>query len=182
MIRRLTMVCLALAGLLGTSNVLHGQAQPAAVRPISEQAGIGFSYARPDYGSAYVKGITAWADARYHDRIGLEANVHINSILTPEDVGENTYMVGPIFTFIHQDRMSLYAKGMGGIGQIKFQSGTYVPQTYTYGIYAIGAGIEFRASRRINLRPIDIEEQWWPGFVPRGLSPFTATLGAAYEF
>jgi hypothetical protein len=181
-IRRLATACFALAGLLGAANMIYGQAQPAAIRPITEQAGVGFSYARSDYGQPYIKGITGWGDVRYHDRIGLEANVHINSIWTPLDIGENTYMVGPIVSLIHQDRMNVYAKGMGGIGQLKFQASTFTPQTYTYGIYAVGAGIEFRASRRINLRPIDIEEQWWPGFYPKGLSPFTATFGAAYEF
>lgn len=186
--RHISIAVLCLSAVLGLSMQAHGQALPSAARPVEVQAGVGFSFARPDFvspynpGFPYIKGFTVYADATYHHRFGFEAEVHDDSILTPADIGENTYMIGPKVSVIHQDRMNLYAKGLGGLGAFEYQKNTYPnPHTDTYGIFAVGGGIEFRASRHINVRAIDIEQQWWRGFAPRGIAPFVATLGVAYS-
>ena len=181
-------VWLCSSAVLGGSIAAGDQALPGAVRPIEAQAGVGFSFARPDFtspdpnaGFPYIKGFTAYADATYHHLFGLEAEVHYDSILTPTDIGENTYMVGPRVVVIHEDRMSLYAKALGGLAAFEYQKGTYLtPRTDTYGAFAVGGGIDFRASRHIDVRAIDIEQQWWPSFTPSGLKPFVTTFGVAY--
>ena len=66
--------------LLLSSRGAEAQADPAAVKPMTLQVGAGFSYARPDYGESYIEGFTAYADAVYHHRIGVEVNVHDNSL------------------------------------------------------------------------------------------------------
>ena len=170
------------------SIVAKAQAVPGAVRPLVVQAGGGFSFAKPDFvplyasaGFPYIKGFTAYADATYYQRFGLEAEVHFDSIFTPADIGENTYMVGPRVVLIHEDRMNLYAKGLGGLATFEYQKGDYAnPRTNTYGAFAVGGGIDFRVSRHINVRAIDIEQQWWPSFTPNELKPLVVTFGIAY--
>ena len=178
--------------LFGSLSRANSQAIPAAERPIQLEGGAGFSFASPDYGGTsvagtpalvpYIKGSTLFGDAIYHRRLGMEAEMHYNSILTPRDIGENTYMIGPKISVIREDRMNLYVKVLGGVGAFEYQKGNYAnPHTDTYGSFAIGGGIEFNASRHITVRAVDIEQQSWPGFTPNGLKPFVTTLGIAYR-
>jgi hypothetical protein len=164
------------------ASVAAAQAIPAAIRPITEQAGIGFSYAHSDIGPAYIKGITGFGDVMYHNRIGLEADVHIVSLVEPVGVGEDTYLLGPKFALIKEDRMRVYVKGLAGIGRVDFHEPRFPDYTATYGVYAIGGGIEFRASPHINIRCADLEQQWWRSYPPHGLAPLVVTFGAAYRF
>jgi hypothetical protein len=189
---RFLIVCLCFLSLFGSLPRANSQAIPAAERPIQLEGGAGFSFASPDFGGTsatgtstlvpYIKGLTLFGDAIYHRRFGLEAEFHYDSVLTPRDIGENTYMIGPKISLIREDRMNLYVKALGGLGAFEYQKGDYAtPHTDTYGAFAIGGGIEFNASRHITVRAIDIEQQSWPGFSPNGLKPFVTTFGIAYR-
>lgn len=174
--------------LFGCSLASHAQAVPMATRLGSVQVGAGFSFAIPDYGGTYIKGYTIYGDADLWRRVGVEADVHQVNVLTPTDIGEDTYLVGPRFTLLRRDRVRAYAKVLGGIGRFEYQSGVHPhPFTDTFGVFSVGGGIDFRASRHINIRAIDIEAQKWPsygtpGFPAHGLTPFVTTFGAAYAF
>lgn len=171
---------------LGLSVASHAQAVPMAKRIGTVQAGVGFSFAIPDYGETYIKGFTVYGDADLWRRVGLEATMHYISVLTPTDIGEDTYLIGPRFSLIRRDRLNAYVKALGGVGRFHYQSGYYAhPHIDTFGAFSIGGGIEFRASEHINIRAIDIEAQRWPGygtpgFATHGLTPFVTTFGVAY--
>lgn len=178
---------------LGLSINSDGQAIPAARRLSLAQVGGGFSFAIPDYGGTYLKGFTGYADLDLFRRLGIEFDAHMNSVFTPTDIGEDTYLVGPRFSILRRDRANVYVKALGGIGRFHYQQGQYQKnttppiQTDTFGVYAVGGGIEFRASRHVNIRAIDIEAQRWPGygtpgFPAHGLTPFVTTFGVAYAF
>lgn len=166
----------------------HAQAVPAATRIRSAQVGVGFSFAVPDYGGTYIKGFSAYGDADLWRRVGVEADVHYISVFTPTDIGEDTYLIGPRFSLIRQGRLNAYVKALGGIGRFEYQKGYYAhPHTDTFGAFAVGGGIEYKASKHLNVRAIDIEAQKWPGygtpgFASHGLSPFVTTFGVAYAF
>jgi hypothetical protein len=164
----------------------QAQAAPTATRLGSVQVGAGFSFAIPDYGPTYIKGFTIYGDVNLRHRLGVEADVHYISILTPTDIGEDTYLVGPRFSLVRQGRVNAYVKVLGGVGRFQYQSGTYPhPHTDTYGVFSVGGGVDFRASEHISIRAVDIEAQKWPGygtpgFAAHGLSPFVTTFGVAY--
>ena len=174
--------------MLGLSMYSHAQATPMATRVGQVQVGAGFSFAIPDYSGTYIKGLTVYGDADLWRRLGIEADVHYISILTPTDIGQNTFLIGPRFSVIRQGRMNAYVKVLGGVGRFVYQPGWNPnPHTDTFGVYSLGGGIEFRASRHLNIRAVDIEAQRWPsygtpGFPAHGLSPFVTTFGAAYVF
>lgn len=173
---------------LGLSIASYGQAIPMAKRLGHVQVGAGFSFAVPDYGGTYIKGFTVYGDADLWRRLGLEADAHFVNILTPTDIGENTFLIGPRFSLVRQGRLNAYVKALGGVGRFQYQDGTYQPShTDTFGVYSLGGGIEFRASPHLNIRAVDIEAQRWPsygtpGFPAHGLTPFVTTFGAAYTF
>ena len=160
---------------------LSAQAIPAASRnPV--QAGVAFSFASSDYGDAYIKGFSIFGDYALSRRLSLEADIHQTSLATPDGIGENSYLIGPRYSVALEDRANIYVKALGGLGRFTYESGQQYSTTRssTYGIGAIGAGIEFRASTHINVRAIDLEYQFWPGFQPRGLSPVVVSMGVAY--
>jgi hypothetical protein len=183
--RFLPSVCLAI--LLSTAPLAAlAQADPTATRtPI--QAGAAFSFASPDYDNnsvivnPYIQGGTAFADIGLARRISAEVEYRDLNLITPRDFGEKTFLAGPRYSFALEDRANLYIKAMGGMGQFVFNAPSYAPQTQSYGVVALGAGIEFRISRHINARPIDVEYQKWLSF-PGGLSPFVASIGFAYVY
>lgn len=172
---------LALA--LSFSPASHAQAVPMATKLGSVQVGAGFTFANSDYSPIFIKGFTVYGDADLSHRLGVEADMHYISILTPNDFGENTYLIGPRFSLLRRDRVNAYVKVMGGLGSFVFQQGDFRnPHTDNYGVFSVGGGIDFRASQHINIRAIDIEAQRWPGLAPHGLTPFVTTFGAAYAF
>lgn len=170
------------ACVLGLTTWSNAQAVPAASRPTRLQLGGGFTYARPDYDRP-IKGISAYGDFDFTRHLGIEGDLHFINLWTPGDIGENTYLVGPRVKF-QFGRLTPYAKALGGIGQFQFQYPSQYPgpATYTYGVYAFGAGLDYHASRHFNIRPFDIEFQKWPGFRQNGLTPIVMTFGAAYAF
>ena len=182
MYRQCVIACFYSTMLLSVFTRANAQAMPAVVRPIQIQVGAGFSFAEPDYGIVYAKGFTVYGDATYHHFLGLEAEMHYNSIFTPTDIGENTYMIGPRVSLIHQDWVNIYGKALGGIAAFEYQKGTYPnPHTDTYGAFGVGGGIDLDVSRHMTIRAIDIEQQWWPGYADHGLTPFVVTFGVAYR-
>ncbi len=94
--------------------------------------------------------------------------------------GKDSYLVGPRYVF-HYRRLQPYAKALVGVGQINLQF-DYSPHTKTtHFAYALGGGVDLRATHHINIRCFDFEYQQWQ-FSPHGLSPTVMTIGAAYRF
>jgi len=167
--------------LLSASYASHAQAVPAATRGGSIQLGGGFSFAKPDYGQKNIKGFSAYGDYNFTRHIGVEGDIHLNSVFTPQDIGEDSYLLGPRYVF-HFHRFQPYAKFLGGIGRFVTQYDTSPHQAFTYGIYAFGGGVDYHLTSHLNVRPVDFEYQKWPGFADSGLTPMVWTFGAAYTF
>jgi hypothetical protein len=178
---KLVHVIFVLLILVGSCGIAEAQEVFAATRePL--QVGFGWSFATPDYGTRHIQGFTAFGDVPFAKRLSLEATVHYVSLITPRDLGENTYLIGPRYTFRVTSRTSAYAKVLGGLAQFEFQDGYfhYDQHTVTNGAVALGGGIEFRASSHLNIRVVDFEYQVWPGFSEHGLTPTVTTIGFAY--
>jgi hypothetical protein len=172
----------SLACVLSFSAVGWTQAMPTATGRGSFQAGFGATYAEPDYGQKPLKGVSLFADFDLSQHLGLEADLHYVSLITPTDIGENTYLVGPR-AMIPYGRFDVYVKVLGGYGDLviqEIQDNVGHPGGF-YFAYAGGGGIDIRATNRITIRAIDVEGQKWPHY-GNGLSPILYTFGAAYRF
>lgn len=171
--------------LLGTTaRISHAQAVPTATRSGSLQLGAGYSFAGPDYGQKKIQGYTIYGTYNFTRHWGIEGDIHRVSVFTPLDIGEDSYLLGPRYSF-HFGRFSPYAKGLLGLGVFKtdYDKGSMKPNySYSYKMYAFGGGVDMRASRHWNVRLVDYEYQKWPGFAQNGLSPYVFTFGAAYTF
>lgn len=169
------------AWVLGLATWSHGQAIPTASRLGSIQLGVGGTLTNPDFGQSNIGQITFFGDINLQYNIGLEGVIHY-SVNTPDDVSENSYLIGPRFILRHK-RIDGYAKVLFGAGHFGLQSGSFAdPNTATYFEYVLGGGVDVRATRHINIRAFDFEVQKWPTFAANGLTPLAGTIGVAYVF
>jgi hypothetical protein len=144
------------------------------------QLGAGWSYSSSDYTPQGTKGLTVYGDYDFTRHIGVEGDMHFDSIIAPADVGETSYLIGPRYVFPHR-RFNPYAKALFGVGRLNFQYDTSPHYSATYFTYALGGGLDVHATRHINVRAIDFEYQRW-NYPPNGLSPYVISVGAAYTF
>jgi hypothetical protein len=169
------------AFVLGMSNMLHAQALPTASRLGSISAGAGWFLSNPDFGQKNIQGMTFYSDFDFGRHFGAEGEIHY-SIITPTDVSENHYVLGPRF-ILPQKHVAPYAKVLFGAGHFGLQLGNNtLPQTNTYFTYVVGGGIDVHVLHHLDIRAIDLEVQKWPGFPPNGLTPWSGSVGAAYVF
>ncbi|WP_035347862.1 outer membrane beta-barrel protein [Edaphobacter aggregans] len=167
--------------LLWVARWSHGQAVPTAERTATVQIGAGWSVVSPDYAGKTTQGVSIYGTFDLTPHWGIEGDIHKASMITPSDIGESSYLLGPRYVFRH-NRLRPYAKALFGLGRFQYQYDNVPDATYTYKIYAFGGGIDVVTTKHINLRAVDFEYQKWPGFPPNGLSPMVFTFGAAYAF
>ena len=111
-----------------------------------------------------------------HIGIGIDAEVKLDGIVSPTDIGEDTYLVGPRFNVFKRGKVNVYGKVLIGRGSIFNQDNN---TSSAYNVFAYGGGVEYRFLPKFNLRG-DVELQQWPNFSPNTLSPISATIGVAY--
>lgn len=174
--------CASLVCVLSVPTLCRAQALPTATARGALQVGGGVTLATPDYGQKNIQGISAFADFDFLKHVGVEADLHYIALVTPTDLAENTYLVGPRFYMTH-GRFTPYAKVLGGIGSLVIQETQDNPGTYSgnYFAYAFGGGLDVRVGRHLVVRAFDAEIQKWPS-LGHGLSPYVFTVGAAYRF
>ncbi|HEX9200030.1 MAG TPA: outer membrane beta-barrel protein [Acidobacteriaceae bacterium] len=169
-----------LACMLSIPSMGHTQALPTATGRGALQVGGGYSYAKADYGQKGIQGISAFADFDLGLHYGVEADFHYLSLVTPDDIGENSFLVGPRFILPHH-RFKLYGKGLIGLGDlnIQLQQDNIGHPGGTNFAYAAGGGLDVVINRHIIVRPIDFEYQHWN--YQTGLTPSVFTAGIAYR-
>ena len=175
-----------LASLLFVSfagTVLHAQATATAERTARIQVGAGVTMAAPDYEPKNIFGYSVYGTFDFTRHFGIEGDIHMATLITPTDIGESSYLLGPRYAFT-KGRFRPYAKALAGVGVFTFQPVYVSSKSSSSGhkMYAFGGGLDYAAKRRLNIRVIDIEYQRWPAFGPSGLTPLVLTVGGAYSF
>jgi opacity protein-like surface antigen len=171
----------ALAFALSATVSARAQALPTASAKASLQVGGGYTYAKPDYGEKPIQGITGFADFDFGQHVGVEADIHYVALITPTDLAENTYLIGPRFILPYR-RFKFYAKGLFGVGDlvIQEQQDNVGRVAGTNFAYALGGGVDIQVTPHLVVRAIDLETQHWNYLT--GLTPTVITVGAAYRF
>ena len=177
----------ALSALALAPTLAHAQADPTMSRPGLLQAGVAISKISPDLVSQDITGITGYATFDVTPRLGAELSIHLGSVITPNDVAEDSFSIGPRYVYRIKDRYEPYAKVLFGIAKTVAQE-PYVTASNPYGIpgtfgfVGFGAGLDIRVPHNITVRAIDLEYQDWYTWKPHGLSPVIYSIGASYRF
>ena len=165
------------------STVLHAQATATAERTARIQVGAGVTMVAPDYEPKNIFGYSIYGTFDFTRHLGIEGDIHMATLITPTDIGESSYLLGPRYAFT-KGRFRPYAKALLGVGVFTFQPvyANSKSSSSSHKMYALGGGVDYTAKRRLNIRVVDIEYQRWPGFGPSGLTPLVLTIGGAYNF
>jgi len=176
------MIAGSLASLLFVaSSTAKAQAMPTALAKGELQVGGGYSIAGSDYGQRKIQGISAFADFDFRPHWGLEGDAHFVSLVTPDDIGENSYLAGPRFIY-RRNRLKMYAKGLVGAGDLVVENSQRNPGEVagTNFAYALGGGVDVVVKSYFVVRAVDVEYQHYD--FQTGLTPIVFTFGAAYRF
>jgi opacity protein-like surface antigen len=208
--------------LLAASAVRAQTVYSASVSPLTVTVGGMGSIFQPDYiggtsaqsnglGIQYgLVGMGIYVDVRFRRWVQVEAegrwmNFNVNPILlsAPQnnvtqttDVQESTYFIGPRVPLHHYGRFTPYAKALIGVGRtttnkdILGSNGGFGGLAWTY-----GGGVDYKLTRRISIRPFDLEYQSWKlavnvvnssGVVVQSYNftphPYGASAGISYRF
>ena len=171
---------------LACSLTLAAGAQklPTASRSLDLQAGGSFVYGHADYGTT-LKGAGGFGTINFRPHLGVMLDFHQAN--GANETFERTYEIGVRYVR-HYGRFDPYAKIMCGRGVFNFPPAAVEPNgpsagNLAYNLEAIGGGVDYKLRRSIKIRG-DYEYQVWNSGVglPNGLTPWLASVGAAYHF
>ncbi len=176
--------CLILAALLLAPAHLFSQvvAETRGGAPPLTVGGY-FSYFNTDYASNHMAGVGAFVDWMPLRNLGVEAEGRWLRFNALHDFNQDTYLIGPRYSFRRGHHLTPYAKVLMGAGEINF------PYSLAHGGYfalAPGAGVDYRLTRHWRARA-DYEYQLWPTAVgipgiPSGmLKPNGVSVGLSYR-
>jgi opacity protein-like surface antigen len=161
------------------------QVQPAArIGGFPLGVGGGLSDYSVDYGSGRrMIGASAWADYSLYHGLGVEAE---GTSIFADKPSELTRMKqesikgGAIYKYHQIFHVRPYAKGLIGLGKIDFPSRNPLYTSDKFTMYAVGAGLEYKAWKTLYVRG-DYEYQFWKNYLgPNTLNPNGFTIGATY--
>jgi hypothetical protein len=178
--------CVLLFGLAltGLAVAAHGQAIPAATQPGILTVGGDISLATTDVFTQKTTGVGLFANYDLSEHLSADLDVHIQSVNTPDDYIENTYLIGPRYNF-HYGRYTPYVKVVAGIATTAMSGDRApyqgLPPSGSFFAYAPGGGVDIKVKGHWLVRA-DIEQQFWPGYSNHGLTPVVGSFGIGYRF
>ena len=107
------------------------------------------------------------------------------------EVGEKTLMVGPRIPITHYKALTPYGKALFGIGRTSINSDIYSVHNSFYSFaMAYGGGVDWKLTKKVNVRLFDFEYQNWNMNVNNVTSnytyhfpihPYGASIGVSYN-
>lgn len=157
-----------------------GGAAPAASRAASLEVGVNAAYDKTDYGdkaNILVGGFVTFTTRRF----GVEAN---GSIVAHARVAarENTLVIGPLYNFVNNDHLRVYAKASFGVGHFSGDPGNPGANRHNFFVQSYGGGLDVNLTKHLIVRAVDAEYEIWNSFPPGGrLSPYKISAGLAFR-
>ena len=158
----------SLAGMARAQTVFAGDKGGLAI-----WAGASGSGYYVQYGERKMVGVTAFVDADTRRRLGIEAEGQWLEFRQSANVHIETYSIGPRYHF-NFGRCQPYVKGLAGFGDFNFP---YNLATGRFLVATGGGGLDIRLNRRVYLRAVDVEDQYWPQFTFGAMTTLSGSVG-----
>jgi outer membrane protein with beta-barrel domain len=162
------------------SLTTYAQVAPAAYgNGTSLSVGAVGSMFQPDYAGRGIAetspnrlfGVGAYVDYRVSRWVQLEGEGRWLRFNQYAGINEDSYMVGPRVPIHDFHHWTPYGKVLVGLGTGSFLTGTT-------GTVAFGGGVDYRLTRKLTVRAIDFEYQYW--HVAPTLWPYGGSAGISY--
>lgn len=121
----------------------------------------------------------AYVDFKFSRWVQVEAEGRWLHFHQYGGVAQGNYLIGPKVSVLQARRTTVYAKALGGYSNMNFG----VNQGYgQYTTLAFGGGLDWKVTRRLSIRALDFEYQYWPSWAQNStLSPYGASMGIGYR-
>jgi opacity protein-like surface antigen len=138
-------------------------------------------------------GIGAYVDLRFTHWIQLEAegrwmryNQNNPTGTTNGGIYFDNYLVGPRVPLHRIWKANPYAKALVGYGKMNlgYYPGLCSGDCVAAGRFtalAFGGGADIKLTRRVSLRALDVEYQYWPQWGNSSLAPYGVSVGVGYR-
>jgi hypothetical protein len=123
-------------------------------------------------------GVGAYVDVRLRRWVQFEAEGRWSRFNAFEGITQDNYLIGPRLPVYHFWKATVYGKALGGFSKMNYGPGIGIGQ---YTDFAFGGGVDVKLTRRISLRAVDVEYQYWPTWNNSTLSPYGASVGMSYK-
>jgi len=123
-------------------------------------------------------GAGAFVDLKFTRWIQLEAEARWLRFNQYEGAHQDHYLVGPRVPLRQFGKATVYAKALVGFGKMTFDS---LGDRGTFTAFAGGGGIDYKLTKKISIRAIDVEYQEWPKWGNSSVSPYGASVGISYK-
>jgi len=177
------------------ARAVCAQAVPAATaRNVSLTAGGMGSIFQPDFAGDWtiatptypvagasnypLIGMGAYVDVRLKRWVQFEAEARWMRFNQYGSIYQDNYLAGPRLPVYRFGKSTVYGKALAGVSTMNFDSfGDHGHFT----TFAFGGGLDYRLTRRISLRALDVEYQFWPSWGNSTVSPYGASMGIGYR-
>jgi len=123
-------------------------------------------------------GVGTYVDVRLTRWVQLEAEGRWQRFNQYYGINQDNYLIGPRLPVYHFWKATAYAKALGGYSKMNFGTGT---GTGSFTTIAVGGGLDVKMTKRLSLRLIDAEYQYWPAWGNSTLAPYGASVGIGYK-
>jgi len=124
-------------------------------------------------------GLGAYVDVRLSRWVQLEGEARWMRFNQYESIHQDNYLIGPKLPVCHFGRSNVYAKTLVGFSNMNFYGAPGYSGRFTD--VAFGGGMDMKLTKRISLRAVDVEYQYWPQWENSSLSPYGASVGIGYK-
>ncbi|MFY9855960.1 MAG: outer membrane beta-barrel protein [Terracidiphilus sp.] len=127
-------------------------------------------------------GAGAYLDLKVNRWVQFEAEGRWQRWNQYADIHQDNYLAGPRLPLYRFGRATIYGKTLFGFSKMDFG---YLLGSLTgkaqYTDFAFGGGVDVKLTKRLTLRPVDFEYQYWPWWNNSSISPYGASVGMSYK-
>ncbi|MGA2808817.1 MAG: outer membrane beta-barrel protein [Terracidiphilus sp.] len=182
-----------LSCILLAAGAVSAQVTPSATaRQLSVTAGGMVSIFQPDFegdwdaagqpiaeaSSNALFGAGGYVDLRLSRWVQLEAEGRWLRFNQYSNIHEDNYLAGPRLPVYRFRKATVYGKVLGGFSKMTFDS---YGDHGRFTALAFGGGMDVKVTRRLSIRALDVEYQYWPEWGNSTLSPYGASVGVGYR-
>jgi opacity protein-like surface antigen len=123
-------------------------------------------------------GVGAYVDFKLTRWVQLEAEGRWQRFNKYAAISQDNYLIGPRIPVYRLGRSTLYAKALAGGSRMTFDT---FGDHGTFTDIAFGGGVDMKLTKRLSLRAVDFEYQYWPQWGNSTISPYGASMGIGYK-
>jgi hypothetical protein len=123
-------------------------------------------------------GVGAYVDVKLTRWVQVEAEGRWMRFNQYANIYQDNYLIGPRIPLFRFWRATVYGKALGGFSNMNFDN---FGDHGRFTAIAVGGGTDVKLTKRLSLRLVDFEYQYWPSWGNSTISPYGGSVGVGYR-